>query len=252
MAVSGSRNFTGWCNQIVLVSMDLVGARNMGDAALAKEVEDNREILNAFVASLATRGLLMLWARARRTDLYPTSTDVLQNVTTSGTSTYYLGKDVLDILAGSVFQRPSGGYDTQLQPMSHEEYALEGSKSLAGRPMRFLIESSPSYDDSRTIQGRLQIVLHPVPNDSTTVIGYTCIKKLQDFDTQADDADAPPMFTRALEWGLAADLSVKYGLPVDERRDIRNEAAAELERVRGHNTQRGNMRLNPIFPGGWF
>jgi len=246
MAASGSRNFSMTCDEIVDEALDLVGARRQGTAQLGEARTRARTKLNYVVQSMSTRGL-RLWERVRRTDLYVSN--VLQNVVTSGTSTYDLGTDVLEVLPGTVFVRRSS-LDTPLVPMSDEGYAMEGNKSASGKPSRFLIEQNQSYTDSsssRDIQGRLRIVLLPVPDNSTDVIGYTCLRKLQDYDAATNDASSPPVWSRCLVYGLAAELAIVYGLDISERRDIRGEFENEIERLRFHDTPRGSMRLTPRF-----
>ena len=225
--------------------MDLVGALNQGTATLQAERDRAATQLNYVVQSLYTRGVLQLWAVIRRTDLYVA--DVLQTVVTSGTATYDLGQDVLDVQRNSVFIRRSS-LDTLLLPMSYEEYAIEGDKALAGKPTRYLVETNQTYTDSgnsRVIHGRVRLVLHPVPNNSTDAIGYTAIRKLQDFDAATNDPDAPPVWTRCLVYGLAAELAIKYGLDIQERRDIRAEFEREVDRLRTHDTQHGRLTFTP-------
>lgn len=245
MATSSSRNFVSTRDEIIEAAMDLVGALNQGTATLAAERDRAATQLNYVAQSLNARGVLQLWTAVRRTDLYVS--DVLQNVTTSGTATYDLGQDVADVQRGTVFIRRSS-LDTPLLPMSYEEYALEGNKTLSGKPTRYLVEANQSYTDSvnsRAIQGRLRLVLHPVPDNSTDVIGYTAIKKLQDFDAAANDPDAPPPWMRCLVYGLASELAIKYGLDIMERRDIRAEYERELERLRTHDVQHGRCVFTP-------
>jgi hypothetical protein len=245
MATSSSRNFNNTCDEICEAALDLVGALNQGSATLAAEKAKARDWLNRLAQSLSSRGIIQLWTVARRTDLYVSN--VLQNVVTSGLETYDLGQDVHDVVTGTVFIRTSS-IDSQLLPMSYEEYALEGSKSLSGKPTRYLLEKNQSYTDSgnsRVMQGRLRLVLHPTPNNSTDVIGYTAVKKLQDFDAATNDPDMPPVWMRAMVYGLAADLAFKYGLDIQERRDIRAEFDRELDRLRSHDTQRGSMTFTP-------
>lgn len=250
MALSGSRDFVATCDELIETAMDLVGTLNQGNASLEADKADNRRLLNMVVQSISARGVLQLWTQARRTALYVS--DVVQNVVTSGTSTYDLATDVLDVLPDTIFVRPSGGSDQRITVMSYEDYAKEGSKSQSGRPTRVLIEKNQTFSSGgRTLSGRLRFVFHPVPNNSTDVIGYTAIVRLQDFDAQTNDPDAPPVFMRCLAYGLAAELAIKYGLPISERGYLKGEFEAELDRMRHHDTMRGSMRFTPVFPGGW-
>jgi hypothetical protein len=245
MAVSASRNFISTRDEIIEAAMDLVGALNQGTATLQAERERAATQLNYVAQALYTRGILQLWTVARRTDLYVSG--VLQNVTTTNVATYDLGQDVLDLMPGTVFLRRSSN-DTPLLPMSYEEFALEGVKGTDSKPTRYLLERNQSYTDSvnsRVIQGRLRIVLHPEPENSTDVIGYTAILKLQDWDAATNDPDAPPQWMRCLVYGLAAELAVKYGLDIMERRDIRAEFEREVARLSEHDTQKGRLMFTP-------
>lgn len=252
MATSSSRNFVTTQDEIIDEALRIVGAANMGSTALAKAKANAERTLNIFVKSLSTKGLLELWTWVERTTLYNTSTDASQSVVTSGTQSYNLGTDVLEVMADTVFVRRSGA-DTLLKPMNWREWALEGDKDQSGQPNRFLVKYT-SFTDStsnRVIQGRLQLLLHPVPNNSTDIIGYTAKVKLQDFDGPANDPDAPVPWMRCLIYGLASELAIQYQLPMDDRRDIRREYEKELKEIREHDTPRGSMRLNPILPFVW-
>ena len=245
MATSSSRNFVDTEDEIIEAALDLVGGLNQGSAAIAAAKTQARAWLNRVVQSLSARGIMQLWTRERRSALLVA--EVSQSVVTSGTATYNLGQDVLHVLPDTVFVRRSS-LDTPLIAMSHEDYAAEGNKSASGKPTRFLIEANQYYTDSvnsRVIQGRLQIVLHPVPDNSTDAIHYTCVRKLMDFDAATNDPDAPPVWMRALVFGLAADLAIKYGLDMDERTDIRNQFEIELNNLRSHDVPRGGVRFSP-------
>lgn len=247
MATSSQRNYVSTTDEIVEFALDLVGARNQGNGTLLADKDQARSTLNYVAQSLSARNILQLWTRERRNTLYVS--DVSQTVLTDGTATYDLGRDVLDLLPGSVFVRRSS-VDSPLLPMSYEEYAREGSKATEGMPTRYLLETNQAYtdtDSSRVIQGRLRVVLHPVPENSTDSLYYTCIKKLQDFDAATNDPDAPPVWMRCLIYGLASELAIKYGMPLEERQDLRGEYEREIERMRHHDTPRGSMRLTPRF-----
>jgi hypothetical protein len=240
MATSGSRNFQSTCDEIIASSMQLVGAVASGVTAQPAELAQARTSLNMIVQSLHTRGVAQLWARERR------STALV-----SGTATYVLGQDVLEIMAESVALRNASNLDTKLLPMNILEYQEEGQKSLSGIPTRFLLEPNQSYTDAasgRTVQGRLQLVLHPVPNASTFSMIYVATRKLQDFDAATNDADSPPKWMRCLVYGLAAELAMKYGLQTAERRELRAEFEAEVERLRKDDVPRGNMRFSVRLP----
>ena len=250
MATSSSRNFQLTRDGIITEALDKVGAIGLQDESDQNAAHRSvaARALNRVVQSLHLRGL-RLWTYVRRTDLYVSGT--VQNVVTESTATYQLGQDVLEIMANAVVIRRSG-IDTPVLPMSYQEYMQEPDKDLEGLPSRFLVEPNQSYTDSasgKTIQGQLQITLHPVPENSTDVLHYVAVKKLQDFDSANNDPDMPPKWVNCLVYGLAYELSQPFGCAPAERSEFYERFREEQELLRQDDNERGGVFFLPEYPG---
>jgi hypothetical protein len=125
-----------------------------------------------------------------------------------GQSTYIGGTDfdvtdnnLIDILDVSLTR---SGVDTPVEFESRDGYMDIPDKSVEGRPDRVFVDKQ-----------RDQIVLTfwPVPENSTDVINYDAVRKFEDFDTAADNADIPYYMYDAFAYGLAFRLAEKFALP---------------------------------------
>lgn len=126
------------------------------------------------------------------------------------------GQRPLDIISASL--RTTDGIDTELTPMSVEEYEAISNKSADGLPSSFYYE--PSLIDGT-------IYLDVEPSDVTQVIRIVYWRATEDFDSNANDAAYPQEWFRPLCAQLTIDGAVSKGIPVtQEMKLIRDESLA--------------------------
>tara|TARA_B110000285_G_scaffold161505_1_gene180369 strand:+ start:646 stop:1311 length:666 start_codon:yes stop_codon:yes gene_type:complete len=148
------------------------------------DLKTAKRSLNLMLAEWANRGLNQ-WTIKQR------SQAVVQ-----GTGDYAVGADVIDIL--SVIVRRDGN-DFSLDRYSREEFLTIPNKTTQGRPSQFFLDR----------QNTPNLKLWPVPENSTDVIFYDALTRMQDADTFVNTVDMPFRFYPCLAAGLAYYIAIK-------------------------------------------
>ena len=140
--------------------------------------------LNLMLADWANRGLNQ-WTIQQRT---------ISLVKSDGE--YSLDPDVIDILAVVVRR---DGTDFSINRISRDEFLAIPTKTTEGRPTQFFLD--------RQITPNLKI--WPLPENSTDVIVYDSLTRINDADTAKNTMEVPFRFYPCLAAGLAYYLSLK-------------------------------------------
>jgi len=148
------------------------------------DLKTAKRSLNLMLAEWANRGLNQ-WTIEQRSF-----------TVTSGTAETALGTDIIDIL--SVVVRRSGT-DFALDRLSRDEYLNIPTKTTTGRPTQFFLD--------RQITPNLKV--WPTPENSTDVIFYDALTRIQDADTQVNTLEVPFRFYPCLAAGLAYYIALK-------------------------------------------
>jgi len=149
-----------------------------------------RRSLNIMSAEWANRGL-NLWTVEEKTQAI-----------TSGTATYTLDIDTIDLLE-HVIRTGSGTTqsDQSLTRISGSTYATLTAKNSQGKPVQIYVDR----------QATPKITLWPTPDDADTyTLVYWRIRRIQDAGTAAsNDYDVPSRFIPPLVAGLAYQIAIK-------------------------------------------
>jgi hypothetical protein len=148
------------------------------------DLKSAKRSLNLMLAEWANRGLNQ-WTIAQRTVAM-----------VEGTGEYALGADVIDILSLIVSR---DGTDYSLSRLSRDDYITIPNKTTDGRPNQFFLD--------RQVTPSLK--LWPVPDNSTDVVYYNALTRMDDADTYINNMDMPFRFYPCLAAGLAYYISVK-------------------------------------------
>ena len=148
------------------------------------DLKSAKRSLNLMLAEWANRGLIQ-WTITQTTQAL-----------TSGTSTYNLNTNVIDIL--SVVVRRSST-DFAMERISRSTYLGIPTKSTTGRPNQFFLD--------RQITPVLKI--WPTPENSTDTIIFDALTRMDDADTFINTMDMPFRFFPCLAAGLAYYISMK-------------------------------------------
>lgn len=180
MAVSGSKDFELDVAEYIEEAFERCGL----EVKTGYDLKTAKRSLNLMLAEWANRGLNQ-WTISQRT---------VSMVT--GTGEYALGADVIDILAVVVRR---DGTDYALGRLSRAEYLNIPSKTTQGRPNQFFLD--------RQVTPSLKV--WPAADNSTDVVYYNALTRMDDADTYINTVDMPFRFYPCLAAGLAYYISVK-------------------------------------------
>ena len=214
MAVSGSTDFELDVADYIEEAFERCGL----EARTGYDLKTAKRSLNILFADWANRGLNQ-WTIAQR------------NFTvTSGDGETDLGADVIDIL--SLVVRRSGT-DYALSRISRDEYLSIPTKTTTGRPTQFFVD--------RQITPNLK--LWPLPDNSTDVVIYDALTRMDDADTYTNTVDMPFRFYPCLAAGLAYYIAMKRA---PERLQILKPIYdEELNRAMDEDRDRASFRVSP-------
>ncbi len=180
MTVSGSTDFELDVADYIEEAFERCGL----EVRTGYDLKTAKRSLNLMFADWANRGLNQ-WTIEQRTF-----------TVTSNDGNYDLATDVIDIL--SLVVRRSGT-DFALDRISRDEYLNIPTKTTQSRPTQFFVD--------RQITPVLK--MWPLPDNSTDVMIYDALTRLDDADTYVNTIGVPFGFYPALAAGLAYYISIK-------------------------------------------
>lgn len=216
MTTSGSTNFELDVSDYVEEAFERCGL----EVRTGYDLKTARRSLNLMLAEWANRGLNQ-WTIVERTQ---TMTD--------GTSAYSLGTDVIDILS-AVVRRSST--DFALERISRDSYQNIPKKSTEGRPSQFFLD--------RQITPSLKV--WPTPENSTDVIHYNALTRMDDADSATNTLEVPFRFYPCLAAGLAYYISMKRA--PDRIQLLKAVYEEEFERAMTEDRDRASYNVVPNY-----
>ena len=180
MAVSGSTNFELDVAEYIEEAFERCGL----EVRTGYDLQTAKRSLNLLFADWANRGLNQ-WTIAQRT----------QSVT-ADTASYNLAADTIDVLS-MVVTRDST--DFSMSRISRDAYLSIPNKATTGRPTQFFIDR----------QLTSVIKIWPTPENSTDVLKFDVLTRIDDADAVTNTVDVPFRFFPCLAAGLAYYLSIK-------------------------------------------
>lgn len=210
MATSGSTDFTLIRDQIISGALRKV--KGVNSYIEPHEIESGAEALNLIVKGLQNFHVF-LWSSEEKT---------LNLVI--GDADYDLAADTLNV--ENVFYRDANN-DQNIKLVTKFEYLDIYDKTVTGKPQIVWLERKES-----------QPTFHfwPAP-DGAYVVHYQRVRKLQDFDDHENNADFPERWLEFLVYRLAQRIAPEYGLPIDERAALKNEADALFSAAQAGNKE---------------
>jgi hypothetical protein len=214
MTTSGTRDFNLDVGEIIEEAYERCGleVRTGYDARTA------RRSLNLMFAEWANRGL-NLWTVTQTTQAL-----------TQGVSTYTLAPDVADILE-MVLRRD--GTDYEVERISRGEYLTFPNKTAQGRPSQFYF--------NRQIDPI--ITLWQPPENSTDILVFYYVRRLQDADTMVNTTDMPFRFYPCMVAGLSYYIAMKKA--PDRVQLLKAVYEEEFQRAAEEDRDRVPLKLVP-------
>ena len=216
MAVSNSTDFELDVVEYIEEAFERCGL----EVRTGYDLKTARRSLNLMLAEWANRGLNQ-WTIKQRT---------LSLVKSDGE--YDLGTDIIDVL--SVVVRRDNT-DFSVERISRDTYLSIPNKTTEGRTNQFFLD--------RQITPNLKI--WPVPENSTDVIYYDALTRVDDADTQINTLDVPFRFYPCLAAGLAYYIAMKKA---PERIQLLKAAyEEEFQRAMTEDRDRASFNVVPQF-----
>ena len=188
------------------------------EAKTGYDLQTARRSMNIMLAEWANRGLNQ-WTIEQRTQAL-----------TANDSEYSLGTDIIDIL--SVVVRRSGT-DFSMTRISRDTFINLPNKTSTSRPTQYFLD--------RQITPNLK--LYPTPENSTDVIVYDALTRMQDADTQVNTLEIPFRFIPCLTAGLAYYIAMKRA--PDRIQLLKNVYEEEFERAMAEDRDRSAFNVSP-------
>lgn len=275
MATSGSTDFTQTRDSIIQQMLETNKAISIGDTPPAALVTMASTVLNQFVKFLETAHDVRLWTLDWAQKTFSAASEVTgtdglvytcirshtsaasnRPVTGANWSTYWkqtgstgggwvtstayistgdftLGADTIAI--EKAFLRKDG-IDTPITVIGHQEYFDIADKGTEGNPTRL-------WFDNKLVP---TVYLNPQLDDITDVVHYLRIRRFEDFDAAADNADFPVQWVEPLVMGGAWRISPRFNLSLQERNQLKQQAdEALMLAIGGDNEQIEEFRFSP-------
>ena len=214
MTVSSSKDFELDVADYIEEAFERCGL----EARTGYDLKTAKRSLNLLFADWANRGLNQ-WTIKQRTF-----------TVASGDGEISLDADVIDVLS-LVVRRD--GTDYSLSRVSRDEYLSIPTKTTTGRPTQFFLD--------RQITPNLK--LWPLPDNSTDVIIYDALTRIDDADTYINTVDMPFRFYPCLAAGLAYYIAMKKA---PERLQILKPIYdEEITRAMDEDRDRASFRVAP-------
>ena len=180
MATSGTTAFDLSIDELIEEAFERCGL----ELRTGYDLDSARRSLNIMMADWANRGLNQ-WTIAERTF-----------TTTKGTSSYSLDTDLIDITEAVITRNST---DLQLERIGRSEYLFTPTKTQEARPTQFFLDR----------QTTPVIKLFPTPENSTDIIKYNALTRIQDVGDYTNNMEVVFRFIPCLVSGLAYYVAMK-------------------------------------------
>jgi len=190
------------------------------------DLKTAKRSINIMLAEWANRGLNQ-WTIEQTTQAL-----------TEGTSSYSLNSNVIDIL-DMVVRRTVNSVDTDISMsrLSRSEYINIPNKTTKSRPSQFFLDklTTPA------------IKIWPAPENSTDILVFNKIVRMDDADKATNTMDMPFRFYPCFAAGLAYYISMKRS---PERSAVLKQAyEEEFQRAMSQDEDRASFRIRPYLIG---
>ena len=190
------------------------------------DLKTAKRSINIMLAEWANRGLNQ-WTIEQTTQAL-----------TEGTSSYSLNSNVIDIL-DIVVRRTVNSVDTDISMsrLSRSEYINIPNKTTKSRPSQFFLDklTTPA------------IKIWPAPENSTDILVFNKIVRMDDADKATNTMDMPFRFYPCFAAGLAYYISMKRS---PERSAVLKQAyEEEFQRAMSQDEDRASFRIRPYLRG---
>tara|TARA_R110002073_G_scaffold120013_2_gene261753 strand:- start:239 stop:784 length:546 start_codon:yes stop_codon:yes gene_type:complete len=159
---------------------------------------------------------------------------------TKGTNQYTLNSNVIDILDCSIRRDTDGtNLDLQMSKISRSEYLNIPTKSTQARPTQFFLDKQVSP----------VLNIWPTPENSTDVLVFNKLVRMDDADTATNTMDMPFRFFPCFAAGLAYYIAIKKA--PERVVMLKQMYEDEFERALSQDEDSASFRIAPYLRHGY-
>tara|TARA_R100001443_G_C3360658_1_gene178975 strand:- start:1035 stop:1703 length:669 start_codon:yes stop_codon:yes gene_type:complete len=214
MATSGTKTFELNVTDYIEEAFERCGL----EVRTGYDVQTAKRSLNLMLAEWANRGINQ-WTIEQTTQTL-----------TKGTSSYSLGANTIDVLSAVVRR---DGTDFGLSRVSRDDYLNIPNKSTEARVSQFFVD--------RQIEPLLKV--WPTPDNSTDVLVFDRLVRMDDSGTAINTLDVPFRFYPCLAAGLSYYLAIKRA--PDRIQLLKAVYEEEIDRAMTEDRDRASFNVQP-------
>ena len=218
MALSGSTNFEPNVTEFIEEAYERCGLELRTGYDLKTAIRS----VNLMLAEWANRGLNQ-WTIEQATQ-----------TVTEGQTDYTLNANIIDVLDCSIRRNTNGtDLDLQMSRISRSEYLNIPTKSTKSRPSQFFLDKLNTP----------VLKIWPAPENSTDVLVFNKIVRMDDADKPTNTMDMPFRFYPCFAAGLAYYIAIKKA--PDRVVMLKQMYEEEFERALSQDEDRSSFRIAP-------
>lgn len=197
-------------DQIISSALRKLGVLELGATPDSDTVTNSAQALNLMIKQWMTDGI-KLWTVVE----YTLPLVANKNSYTIGPSGDLVTDKPLKLIQAFLRNtQVTPNIDTPMQIFSKEQYNVLGSKNSTGTPNSVFLDPNTTYST-------VYIYLTPDSNVATNYQMHLVVQKpIDDILTSSSVPNFPVEWMQSLVWGLADQLALEYGLPVNHRQEI--------------------------------
>tara|TARA_R100001086_G_scaffold39927_1_gene17623 strand:- start:283 stop:954 length:672 start_codon:yes stop_codon:yes gene_type:complete len=219
MATSGSTDFEPNVAEFVEEAFERCGL----ELRTGYDLKTAKRSINLMLAEWANRGLNQ-WT------IEQTTTTVIE-----GTTDYNLNANIIDILDVVCRRTVSGTQtDISMDRLSRSEYINIPNKDTKARPSQFFFNK----------QNNPVLQVWPAPENSTDILVYNKLVRMDDADKATNTMDMPFRFYPCFAAGLAYYISVKRA--PEKTTLLKQLYEEEFNRAMSQDEDRASFRIRPF------
>lgn len=192
------------------------------------------EVRTGYDLTTARRSLNLMFSEWANRGLNQWTIEQTTQTVTEGTNSYTLNANVIDIL-DMVVRRTTNSVntDTNISRISRSEYLNIPNKDTKARPSQFFLDK----------QNNPTIFLFPAPENSTDVIRFNKLTRMDDADNARNTMDMPFRFYPCFVAGLAYYISLKKS--PDRTSLLKSIYEEEFRRAADQDEDRASFKIRP-------
>lgn len=234
MATSGFTLFEMTRDQIIAAAMRKIGALAKGQTPDAEDLTNGTQALNTVLTKLQTIGM-PLWARTEYTF-----------TPTVSTATYLIGVgQTLNVpfplkIHQALLVDTVSGSNIEMTIKTIYEYNTIASTGATGQPIQLFYQPLVNFG---------KITLWPTPDFSAVAnkqIKIVYQQPFDDFVSAGDTPDFPQEWHQAIIYQLATTLAPEYGVPLQDRQMLLQEAKMYTEEALSFGNDESSLFFSPM------